>query len=153
MMKKTKWHGQVKGKEFEDRICKQLDDADIEYIREKVAHSKATSKTSKGKFDLVIDDLCLELKTTQAKSLDYSLNPNKKAKIKWHQLANLYKSYFTYGKKAGLLLEYRPNKAIYIDVKDFFSWAIESKTKSLSYENALLIGREIDSILDIIKGV
>jgi len=152
-MKKNKWHGQVKGKEFEDRICKQLDDAGIEYIREKIAHSKSTAKTTKGKFDLVIGDLCLELKTTQAKSLDYSLDPNKKAKIKWHQLANLYKSYFTYGKRAGLLLEFRPNQAVFVDIKEFFTFATQGKAKSINYVNALLIGKEIDSILDIIKGV
>ena len=150
-MNKNSWHGQTKGKEFEDRICKELDDAGIEYIREKVAHSKATAKTSKGKFDLVIGDLCLELKTTQAERLDFSLDPKKKAKIKWHQLANLYKSYFTHGKRAGLLIEYRPNKAIYVEIKDFFTWAIQSKAKSLSYANALLIGKEIDSILELIK--
>jgi len=150
-MKKNKWHGQVKRKEFEDRICKQLDDAGIEYTREKVAHSKATSKTSKGKFDLVIGDLCLELKTTQAKSLDYSFDPNKKAKIKWHQLANLYKSCLTYGKRAGLLLEFRPNQAIFINIRDFFAFAIQSKGKSINHASALLIGKEIDNIKEFLK--
>ena len=153
-MKKTKWHGQAKGKEFEDRMCEQLDEAGIEYIREKVAHSKSTAKTTRGKFDLVIGNLCLELKTTQAKSLAYALyadDPRQNIKIKGHQVAALYKNYYTFGKQAGLLLEYRPNKPVFVQIKDFLEFTSESKGKSLKHADALLIGKEIDSIKEIIN--
>jgi len=152
-MKKNKWHASSTGKEFEDRICKQLDEADIFYVREKIGHSKSTAKVNRGKFDLVIGDLHLELKTTQKKSMSYCLysESQKNSNIKGHQVAALYKSYYTFGKRAGLLLEYRPNKAVFVEIKDFFKFACQSKAKSLKYADALLIGKEIDNITELVK--
>jgi len=153
MSKRNKWHSSSTGKAFEDRICKELDELGIEYIREKIAHSKSTAKTNRGKFDLIIGDLRLELKTTQKKSLSYSIYSEceKNTNIKGHQVAALYKEFFSRGKTAGLLLEYRPNKAIYVDIKDFMAWAIQTKAKSLNYANALLIGKEIEHIKELIE--
>ncbi len=153
-MKKTKWHGQAQGKKFEDRMCKQLDDEGVEYTREKIAHSKSTAKTTRGKFDLVIGDLCLELKTTKQNYLAYALYadaPRQSIKIKGHQVVALYKSYFTLGKRAGLLLEYRPNKPIFVPIHSFMSWACVTMEKSLKYEEAVKIGVEIDSIVELVR--
>ncbi len=151
-MKKTNWHGSATGKEFEDRICDELDKLGIEYIREKVAHSASTAKREKGKFDIYIPvpGICLELKKTSKDNLDFALDPNKQSKIKWHQIAALYRAYFTEGKKAGLLIKYSENKPIFVPIQAFMVWTTETKRKSINREIALEIGREIDHIKELI---
>lgn len=155
MSKRHNWHSSHKGKEFEDRICEQLDELEIEYMREKIAHSKSTSKTNRGKFDLRIlnPKIVMELKSRGTKSISYCLyaddpgNPN----IKGHQLTALYKEYYTNGIEAGLLLEFRPHKAIYVPIMNFYKWACSATRKSITREIALNIGKEIDHIKELIE--
>lgn len=153
MKKKNNWHGSNTGKTFEDRICKELDELGIEYTREKIAHSKATAKTRRGKFDIRLHSgMCLELKTTGKKTIDYCLYAEgpRDVKIPGHQLTALYKEYFTKGNFAGLLIEFRPHKPIYIAVFDFYKWVIANHRKSINRSIALSIGVEIEHIKEIV---
>lgn len=150
IMKKNNWHGQNQGKVFEKKIIAMLQNQNLEYKKEIVAHSKRTSKRNSGEFDLIVNgDTCLELKTTQKKSLSFSLNEKKSADIKFHQLAALYKEFFTNGKKAGLLLEYRGIGIYYVDIKNFLVWVSDTSKKSITHAVASEIGVKVECIKDI----
>jgi len=153
MRKKNKWHGSHTGTVFQTKITNQLDELGTEYTEEKIAHSKATAKTNRGKFDIRLINWCLELKTTKETSISHSLysEDEKSVKIKGHQLTALYKEWFTKGNEAGLLLEFRPNKPIFIHIKDFYKWATQTSRKSINRAIALEIGKEIEHIKELIE--
>jgi len=155
-MKKPKYrNGQEEGAKFEDSQCELLDAAGIDYERERLAHSKHTAERSKGKCDIIVEKECyLELKSVEKNSMGYKLNPSGPSKgiiIKAHQIAFLYKKWFTEGKEAGLLLEYRPHKPVYVRIEDFYKFVAQSTAKSITYYDACIIGCEVDSVLDIIR--
>lgn len=155
-MKKPKYrNGQEEGAKLEDSQCELLDAADIDYVRERLAHSKHTAERSEGKCDLIINkEYFIELKSVGKNKMGYKLNvngPKKGIIIKAHQLAFLYRQWYTHGKEAGLLLEFRPLKPIYIRIEDFYRFAMNSEAKSITYYDACIIGREVDSILDVVR--
>lgn len=157
MTKRTDWNGAVTGRTEEDKVCDDLDNAGIKYKREHVAHSNATAKRGHGEFDIdIMDQMFIEVKSVGKNSMSYSLDPNKKQKglvIKTHQLQSLYKKWFTEGKEAGLYFIFRPLKPIYVRIEDFYKYAIESTTKSITYYDSRIVGREVDGIMDIVNEV
>ena len=153
MRKKNNWHGSHTGSKFQEMVCNQLNELGIEYTEEKIAHSKATAKTRRGKFDIKFLNWCLELKSTAKTSLDFCLysEEKKSVKIHGHQLTALYKEWFTNGKESGLILEFRPHKPVFVHIKDFYKWAIQTPRKSINRATALNIGKEIDHIKELIE--
>ena len=157
-MKRVKYKNY--GREAEEKVATSLDTLLFEYQKEKVAHSGATGRTSKGKFDFRIWDscgsICIEVKTNGGNpSIPSTTNSN--PEIKTHQLTALREE----SKKlttalAGLLINYRQvDKWYFMSIQHFDKMILENyPVKSILVKYAAKYGIEIkekNGILDLGK--
>lgn len=118
-------------------------------------NSKLGKPSSTNPFDYILFDdskgemWCLELKSTQYKSIGYQLTPDEpEAMIKAHQLKRLLDVQQGMEKvHAGLLLQFREeDKVYYIDINDFLRFTCEVDRKSITPVYCLLYGgKEINT--------
>jgi hypothetical protein len=140
-MKSNYRPGAVTGKAFEDKIDSWADAAGIPYKSDDTISSGGRRRK-----DLKCDrcylingkEVYVELKTTTEKaSMDFSLyNDGKQHKIKYYQIHQM--DY--------IIMCYRPNEPLLISKKGFILWACSVDKKSISYKDALKIGKRINDM-------
>ncbi len=150
-MSKNDWHSSHTGSKFHKWVVNGFEGLGIEVIEEKIAHSKATAKRDKGKFDLRVElqpVWCIELKSFSVERFGIFSKP----KVQSHQLRSLRESKAD-GKRAGIMLNYRhTSQTVYIDIEDYDRLIYDNlPRKTFKVDTALKYGLEVYSIKQLIE--
>ncbi|MDB4302099.1 hypothetical protein N9924_00890 [bacterium] len=144
MKNKNKWSGYYTGKDFEERIIKQLSAEGYEPVKDKtLSDGKRRQKDIKADI-LTNTGHKIELKsTTYNTNLTFAMNENgKNVNIKFHQIVAA--NYF--------IFEFRPNPAYVVSKITFLNWwcTLERKKMSIMWKDVEKIGFKLDTF-DFLK--
>lgn len=151
MAKKNDWHSSHTGSKFHEWVVSAFTALGIECIEEKIAHSRATAKREKGKFDLRVEMepvWCIELKSIGQPYFGIFNSPC----VKGHQLRALREAK-TRGMRAGVMIEFRNSaQIVYIDITDYDRLIYDNlPRKTFKVDTALNYGLEVNSVKQLIK--